>query len=364
MAKAKLYSSPLPLRAISDQRLSGLDLRTLACVAAHDRMSLARGDGQGCWASHETLSRRIGCNYINLGKSIKKLGDLGYLVREKPTFGDRRGHVYRIPAELYSHAESLSFGKPSPVPEAPEKAPEPAPDDTVNGPVVGDLTNDPAEIVCHGVAENLSETATSLEQYISLSDGRYSAEAEEGYSSEEARLKSRHSPLSIDPSKTFSSSTGSAAPGALQRANDDDVGATLARLERVLKSQPEALDLSAWAGWLSRIGEDLAGEPEGHRAQRMIDDVLNVMSDAEYAAWGRGTVDADPALDELRLSNATSTIRAQVSDYCAQINKAGRDALAKRCGITPAELRSFAEGRLDLPIGKQTALRTATRMAA
>jgi len=164
----KPFSAPLPLRAIYDDRLAGLDLRVLAAVAAHDRMSLFFDSGQqGCWASQGRLAAEVGCNYINLGKSLKKLGELGYLQRTKRTFADKGKegglYVYRVLGHLYAHDESLSFGKRG---------------DGANSTAVSETANPDPEVVCHGTPENAAETTTSPSEYISLSDVRYSSEEE------------------------------------------------------------------------------------------------------------------------------------------------------------------------------------------
>jgi DNA-binding MarR family transcriptional regulator len=97
------------MRALCDQDLSALDLRVLACIAYHDRLSLSRETGQGCVASHETLSDEVGCHYTNLSSAISKLKKLGYVQHAKSP-DDGRRHVYRVP---YDHEDSLSFGKRS-----------------------------------------------------------------------------------------------------------------------------------------------------------------------------------------------------------------------------------------------------------
>ncbi len=255
---AKPYSAPLPLAAIYDTRLAGLDIRVLACIAFHDRMSLATDKGQGCWASHGTLAAEIGCNYINLGKSIKKLGDLGYLVRTKPTFGDRRGHVYRVPASLYAKAESESFGKRG-------KEVDP----TASREIVGQEANPPGEVVCHDPPNSDANSNTSPEQYISLSDVRYSAEAEEGYSSEEAAFEGR----------VF--------------RDGEPVTETLAKFERLLKSNPEAIsNLGEWEAWLHEQSDVLIYEGDGslgHWAQR-LSELVNTRR------WELGEIGAEQAL--------------------------------------------------------------------
>ena len=220
----------------------------LACIAAHDHMSLKLGKGQGCHASHETLAAKIGCNYINLGKSIRKLEELCYLDCSRQP-GRGKIHTYRIPASLYDHQESLSFHQPSAAARAkavPEK--------------VGQTTNDRAKKVCHGVKENQAETDTSPEQYISLSDETYPVETDEIYSSEDARFAAR-----VLPKLEFS----------------DNVGAQLAKLERALKAG-EQIDCLAKYAWLETVEDD----EHTHWALRLSENLVDAMNDDEYRQWG------------------------------------------------------------------------------
>ena len=63
----------LPARAIGDDRLKGSHLKVLAAIAIHDRLSGARGKGQGCWAGNKRLAGMIGCNYTRLSATITDL---------------------------------------------------------------------------------------------------------------------------------------------------------------------------------------------------------------------------------------------------------------------------------------------------
>lgn len=268
-AKAKLFSSPLPLRAIGDQRLAGLDLRVLAAIAAHDRMSMARGEGQGCWISNGSLAGKVGCDYSNLSKAIKKLGELGYILREKPTFGDRRSHVYRVVGDLYSHEESLSFHQQSTaMPAHPSIDCTPAAA-APPGEQVGDLTNTPAEIVRHPNPETgglLRETAS---QYISQSEVRYSAEAGEDTHLEYAHLVVRD---------------------ACQNENGRTVEANLARFDRALKGYTLNREaLATWAEWFRELLENYEDPDETYYWAQRLEELLHER--AELWAWEAGAVD-------------------------------------------------------------------------
>lgn len=330
MGKPQLYSSPLPLRAIGDQRLAGLDFRILAAIAAYDRMSAARGDGQGCWASHGTLAAKVGCDYSNLSKSIKKLGELGYIERSKPTFGDKRSHVYRVSADLYGVEESLSFHQPSAAPKAANC--------DIATENVGDLTNPAGKVVGHADLKNGANLPENDSQYISQSDVRYSAEAVKDTPVEQARLTSR---------------------GLREEERELSDGAQLAMFERAIKDGSPNLDLRAWIEWLDVAQDRLCGEPLGRQAQRLFEAAVDALPEDDYAAWQAGEWDEREESARAGPIAGPQLIRAQVSNAWQGLDTPARRWLAQSASITPAELRDYVGGRLDLNIPKQAALRSA-----
>ena len=58
--------APLPARAMADEALAALDIRVLACLAAHDRFG---ANGIGCYASHLRLSGLVKCHLKSLACS-------------------------------------------------------------------------------------------------------------------------------------------------------------------------------------------------------------------------------------------------------------------------------------------------------
>lgn len=86
----------VPERAFSDTGLTALDLRILACVSMHDGRSLERG-GDGCYVKNEKLAAEVSCIPQSLSRSITRLVNLGYLVRERQS-RERRRHrtTYRV----------------------------------------------------------------------------------------------------------------------------------------------------------------------------------------------------------------------------------------------------------------------------
>jgi hypothetical protein len=106
MAFTKPLFAPIPLRAMSLE-LSGLLLRVLICVAAHDRMSLVKRTGQGCRASKKRMTQMVGCSFARLCWALPQLVALGLLAREKVG----RQTVYRV---VYNDEDMLLFRNVSP----------------------------------------------------------------------------------------------------------------------------------------------------------------------------------------------------------------------------------------------------------
>lgn len=239
MASDKSLFAPVPLRAMASD-LSGLQLRVLICVAAHDRMSLLTGKGQGCRASNERMSTMIGCSYARLCSTLSELTKAGYLQRE--SLG--RHSVYRV---IYTDDDRLLFGNVSQ-----RKAPlDRLPSRGVTG--------------CQHTSNNGAIPPETAEQYIPLNGGRYSVETGKENSSEEARLSSR---------------------AARQDEIEPTAGSQLARLERALKADPVSLDHLAWMEWL----ETIAGDPDeltsvSGWATRLSEQLLESMSQADYETW-------------------------------------------------------------------------------
>ena len=153
----------IPLRAIGDPELTDGDMRVLAVVAAFDRLSHARGTGQGAWASHNTMSAWIGRNYSNFSTTMNKLLKLGYVVRE-PRETDRRQFTYRV---VYSDDDRVPRAQKV-CPEANDRAEIVCPTDD----------NSP-EIVCPEGVANPQKSADFGSEYIPQRVVIDSAEAEE-----------------------------------------------------------------------------------------------------------------------------------------------------------------------------------------
>lgn len=85
----------LPIRACSDKRLTGTDLRVLGVIGFHDRRSIARGAGAGCFAGQRLIAQRAGLDRKNVRQSIERLVTLGYLERTERA-SEKGGYVLRV----------------------------------------------------------------------------------------------------------------------------------------------------------------------------------------------------------------------------------------------------------------------------
>ena len=84
--------APLPARAMADEALAALDIRVLACLAAHDRFG---ANGIGCYASHLRLSGLVKCHLKSLSRSLRVLAELGYIEASQHPL-NKRLRVYRV----------------------------------------------------------------------------------------------------------------------------------------------------------------------------------------------------------------------------------------------------------------------------
>jgi len=102
--KAGGYFAPLPHRAIGDTALSALELRVLAAIAYHDRLSGPRKRGSGCWAGNPKLAEECSCHLSSLSTAITGLATKGYIIRE-PHPINKRLRVFRV---IYEHIDHLA----------------------------------------------------------------------------------------------------------------------------------------------------------------------------------------------------------------------------------------------------------------
>ncbi|WP_145915802.1 helix-turn-helix domain-containing protein [Labrenzia sp. CP4] len=101
--KEKPIYSPVPARAIGDDRLSALDLRVLMVIASHDRLGANK---TGCYASHKRLSGLVQCHLKSLSRSLRTLGESGY-IEGRPHPLNKKLRVYSV---LYTPADREILG--------------------------------------------------------------------------------------------------------------------------------------------------------------------------------------------------------------------------------------------------------------
>ena len=210
--------------------LSGLQMSVLACVAAHDRMSLVTGKGQGCRASNERMSKLVRCSYARICTTLTELTELGFLDRTKPG----RNTVYRV---IYTDDDRLLFGNVSPA---------------SIGCRIGTLVD---RIGCVAPKSNGGNQPETTSQYIPLNGVIDSVETGEDNSSEEARIAAR--PLG-------------------KTEFEENVGGQLARFERAYQAGPINDDsLIQWFDYLQQVcdASDSADDPNYGRAYRLLESV-------------------------------------------------------------------------------------------
>jgi len=95
--------APLPLRALRDQRLGGLHLRTLGIIAAFDRLGK---NGSGCWASQNTIAIIAGVDKARLSRSLSDLRAFGYI---NSTLNPHKGW-FRVHRVIYTDDDADFWG--------------------------------------------------------------------------------------------------------------------------------------------------------------------------------------------------------------------------------------------------------------
>lgn len=234
----------LPNRALWDRNLTDRDVRNLAVIAAHDRLSHARGTGQGAWASHKRFAALAGTEYSRFSVSVSRLLAAGYLHRE-PLATDRRKFTYRV---IYTDDDSLPSSKALP--------PE----------IVCSEADESDQIVCSDPELSDCTVSETYAQYISQREEIDSAEAEEINSPEGARFAARgHSKLEFA----------------------DNDGAQMVVLERRLKSG-DRIDARAWAQYLEEVSGSADDVGTLNHAQRLLELVIERMTDGEWELYQGG----------------------------------------------------------------------------
>ncbi|KXU29943.1 hypothetical protein A0J57_18145 [Sphingobium sp. 22B] len=267
MANDKRTFGCLPRRIFSDPAPSALDIRFCGAIALHDGMSLVKGKGGGCFASMKTLSEEVGCDYTSGSRSLSRLLRWGYVVRE-PQLYDKRKFTLRV---VYDGADSLQDRQPSDEQEVGEVAnDDPA--------IVSEPANNPAEIVGRDFAETRGNLPKTPQHYISLNEEIDFEESNELNSAK--RRGGDFEDFSVDAFSDQSTHLDDSSDGAWQGAEESDdnapsakellevagwgmdLGQSLARYERLLKSNPQCIDLIECQGQLSKLLDEFGSDNE------------------------------------------------------------------------------------------------------
>ena len=169
----KQFFAPVPARAVGDVRLTGLHMKVLAAIAAHDRLSAPRKRGQGCWAGNKRLAEMIGCNYSNLSTALTGLATWGYIERRQNPLNKKR----RILFVVYNEQDAAIVGAKSDSDSLPRD-------------------KESAGIVCPDFQKSSGNQSLGGGEYIPLKRGIDSAEAGEENSAETALLRNEDLPQS------------------------------------------------------------------------------------------------------------------------------------------------------------------------
>lgn len=221
--------------------LSGLQMRVLTCVAAHDRMSLAKGKGQGCRASNDRMREMIGCSYGKLCASLNELVTVGLLQREKVG----RHTIYRV---IYNDDDVCLFGH-------------------TKGPTKGDRTVQSPDATCdHDYSESRRKADENTPQYIPLNGGRDFVETKEINSENRRDFAVAQRPAGIIcqlPSNI----------------NDLPMGARVSKVEAAfdaLDRNPSAIpdaERTKITTWLLNCWDNYPDEPFGQQAMRLLEEM-------------------------------------------------------------------------------------------
>lgn len=281
MGKARAFTT-LPVAAIGDKRLSALDLRCLAVIALHDGMSLVRGKGAGCYASHATLAKLLGTDITSFSRALSRLEQFGYVVRERQE-QDRRRQTTRV---VYPAGDSWQEGQVSAT-SCPEEMVGNAANYTSE--MVGEFANETGEILDNANSETRRNPPKNGPDYIPL-NGEIDAENQRIDSIEMASQFATRDEIDsvvVDLSDRFRSPEGQGSGTQKKRAEARAARVSLyPHLPRTFQSLPPAAQLSQIDRALKAIGNrvDLLPRDEVQFWQEFL---LNV-EDSAIATDERG----------------------------------------------------------------------------
>lgn len=230
-------------------------------------MSTVKGKGAGCYATYKKMAAEVGCDYTNFSKSISRLMRWGYLVRE-PQLMDRRKFTLRV---LYGTEDSWRNDQQS----GAEKVGDLANDQPE---IVGDAANFPNEIVGQENSESRRNLPKTASHYISLKEELDFVETSEINSAKRRDLdfdefsdhpfsdQSAHLDDGSDRAWQDGTQSEDNAPSAIELLEvagwGIGLGQSLARYERLLKSNPQCIDLIECQGQLSKLLDEFGSDNE------------------------------------------------------------------------------------------------------
>lgn len=246
-----------PVRLIGDNRPSGLDLRCLAVIAMHDGMSGVTGKGGGCYAKNATLAAMVGTDVTNFSKSLSRLISWGYVSR-KPQLMDKRRFTLRV---VYGEEDSWPTDQPS------------------TSEIVGEPTNPEPEIVGNAESKNGGFSRQNGMDYISLNEELHFDESKE-LNSPKGRVFGSFEKNGAEAPAFRGVSISAWLAQHSKRWGNLDTPAQLVRFEEAFKAvggdaeRIESRDRSNWVEWLHGLSDEFAGEPVGHHAQRLYEELI------------------------------------------------------------------------------------------
>lgn len=257
----KPHYAALPLRAIGDARLTDGDLRVLCTIAAFDRLSHARGTGQGAWATHKLMAGWCRRDYSRFSTSVSKLLREGYVVRE-PRATNKKQYTYRVVYTVEDRLPSSKDDVGSPANDEPK--------------IVCRDAEPPPHIVCRADGLSLENGSEIQPIYISQREEIDSVKTGKIDSAKQRELRSDD--FSDDPFSDQSAHLDDSSAGAWQGGDESDdnapsakelldvagwgmdLGQSLARYERLLKSTPQSIDLIECQGQLSKLLDEFGSD--------------------------------------------------------------------------------------------------------
>lgn len=263
------FYGPMPNRVFVDPRPSALCFRLLGLYSHHDRMSLTRRAGDGCYVSNKTLCDRLGCDYTTLIKLRSSLRDWGYITLE-PRRGGKRLEVVRVIPDHLADPKCWPFDQcfigfqaletwgitPSKVGEIAK----------VWAKKVAETPNFAPKIV----GDTISETHENLPK----TDTQYIPRRGETYLSEERKdnpLKWRDVAVARRPAGIICQ-----LPDGF---NDLPMGARVAKVEAAFGALDRDVDAipaderKKVSDWLYSISDEFHDQPYGQQAQRLYEEI-------------------------------------------------------------------------------------------